>query len=109
MDINIVIKITPEHVKYLRKKVFKILPLFEQQNLGLSKYIHSFIYKLDGFRRLVDQDKLPQFDSALSILIHLYEDSFKENVDLVIIKREVLHCSDLIKKSFKVDDDYGWN
>lgn len=109
MDIDIVIKITPEHVKYLRKKVFKILLLFEQNNQGLPKYTHSFIYKLDGFRRLVDKDRMPQFDSAIAILTHLYKDICKGNADLEIVRREVFHCSDLIKKSFKVGDDYGWN
>ena len=102
MDIKIAI--TPSHVNYLRKKVFKILPLFEEENKGLSKYIYSLIYEIYGLRSLVGEDYKPQFDSILSILSHLYEDSSKANIDLVLIRSEVFHCSDLIKKHFKVDE-----
>ena len=98
---DITISITPSHVEYLRRKVFKILYLFEENNDGLSKYIHSLMYEIHGLKNLLEESKIPQFDSVLSILYHMYEDSYKTNVDMQNIRSEVFHCSDLIKKSFQ--------
>lgn len=102
MDIKITY--TNKDVQYFRGKVWKLIPLFQSNNLGLTKYLKSLIYEFEGSVKLISEANAPPFKSAIGILIHLHEDSIKGNYDFLSIRKEIFNCSDLIKKSFKVVD-----
>nr|BDD47808.1 hypothetical protein 9 [Bacillaceae bacterium] len=96
--------VTIEYVNKLIGKIFKILPLFEEKNEGLSQYIHSINYEIYGLQYVVEKEDIPTITSLIGILEHFYDDSLQPDPDIKVIRREVLHCIDLIEKSFGVGD-----
>lgn len=93
-------KITLSYVKRLKNSIFKILPLFEEGNDGLTQYLDSLIYELCGLHNMLENDKSSTLLSVIAILEHFYDDSLSANVDINLIRREVLHCLDIIDKTF---------
>lgn len=98
-------EITVEYVAKLKNSIFKILPLAEEKNDGLLQYIDSLIYEIYGLQYLVEKDKQDILMRIVSILEHFYDDFIQPEYDINVIRREVFHCLDLIKKSFKVGDE----
>lgn len=99
---DITISYTPEDVKYLRKKAWVLIPLFEEKNAGLTKYLESLIHEMNGWVKSVNKDVAPFLKSAICILRELHEDSIKGDYEFTFIRRQIFNCSDLIKKSFRV-------
>jgi hypothetical protein len=97
-------RLTVEYVNTLKNKVFKILPLFESNNIGLPQYIDSLIYEIYGLQYVIEKEYHYAITTLNSILEHFYDDSVQPEVDIKQIRREVLHCLDFIEKSFKVGD-----
>lgn len=93
---------TPEDVMYLRKKVWKLIPLFQDKNAGVTKYLESLIHEMNGWVKSVDKDTAPFIKSARCILRELHDDSIKGDYEFTFVRRQIFNCSDLIKKSFKV-------
>lgn len=96
-------KVNNKYIKYLKGGFFKCLCLFEEKNEGLSAYIKSFNYELYGLYYLLE-DENDTIITLLSILKHLYENSFEFEPDLKLIRSEVFHCINLVDKIFKVGD-----
>jgi len=97
-------KITNEYVTSLINKFYKLLCLFEEENIGLPQNIDSLIYEIYGLQYLVEENQIPTVVTLISILEHFYDDSLQSTVDIKVIKREVFHCMDLIEKSLRVGD-----
>ena len=75
-------------------KIFKILPMKEENCLTWDIYIESLLYELIGCNELVEEFKNnADFLSLLSILKNLSKED-----DVKVIRREVFNCLDLIKK-----------
>jgi len=96
-------EITPKHVEKLKNKVFKILPLFQSENVGLTRYIDSLIYELEGLRNRLNEEQESMMITIISVLEHMYDDSLSPSPDIDIIKREVFSNISLIEKMFNGD------
>lgn len=96
-------EITRTHIKKLKDKIFKILPLFQSENEGLTKYIGSLIYELEGLQNRMSDEKGSMLITIVSILEHMYDDSLEPKPDIEIIKSEVFGCLTLIEKMFSGD------
>lgn len=86
------------YYKTLIDKLYKCLCLFEEKNEGLVSFIHSLAYEIYGLQYHVKEKELPIIESLTVILEHLYDDSLQVEYDLTIVRREIFHCMDLIKK-----------
>ncbi|ARF70770.1 hypothetical protein B7C51_25200 (plasmid) [Paenibacillus larvae subsp. pulvifaciens] len=87
------------YLKSLIDRVYKILPLYEEQNEGLFTYIQSLIYELNGFKWIRESGIVAEYYSLLATLESLSDDAIcfsKENE--CVIKREVFKCITIIKK-----------
>jgi hypothetical protein len=85
--------------KALVNKVYKILPLYEESNVGLFANIQSLIYELHGILIVIHSlNKNANFLSLIAILESLSDDSLFFDLDHETVKREVFKCLDLVKK-----------
>lgn len=95
--------------KYLEKlvdRIFKILPMFEEKDGGLHKYINSLVVELLGFQELV---KRLEVESEYVILVSTLKSLASHVIDFEddkkVIRKEVFKCLDLIKKIRKKHDE----
>lgn len=77
--------------------VFKILPLYEEQNVGVSTYIESLIFELDGLQDVVSIKHSYEYISLLSTLSSVGKEVVKADSKKPIVKREVFKCINIIK------------
>lgn len=89
-----------KYVKYLIDSFFKCLCLFEENNEGLTKYIDSLKYELEGLKNLVEDEYQDVVQILINILEHFYDDSLEPEPDLKRIRSEVFRCTNLISKTF---------
>lgn len=97
-------KITKTHIETVTGKIYKILPLFEDRNSGLTTYIGSLIYELVGMSARLNARQNSMLQTIVDTLEHVYDDSLAPDPDLEIIRREVLGCTNLFKKMFEQGD-----
>lgn len=77
--------------------VFKILPLYEEENAGLEIYVESLLFELYGLDKVVDVKQSYEYLSLLSTLESVSMEIAKEDGKKSVIKREVFKCINLIK------------
>lgn len=77
--------------------VFKILPLYEEQNIGIETYVESLIFELDGLQDIIDIKYSYEYISLLSTLASVNKEVKKEDSKKSVIKREVFKCINIIK------------
>jgi hypothetical protein len=77
--------------------VFKILPLYEEQNVGVATYIESLIFELDGLQHVVAIEHSYEYISVMNILTSVKKEAEKEGNNKPVIKREVFRCINIIK------------
>lgn len=86
-------------LKSLIGKLFKILPLYEDKNAGLTRYLESLIYKLEQSENVFgDKNNGAEFGSILLTLHAIKADSIQFDRDKSFIKSEVFHLIDIINK-----------
>lgn len=100
-------KITKTHYETIKGKIFKIFPLFEQQNEGLPSYINSVIYEFEGLRTHLNKQQDSMMQTIISRLEHFYNDSLAPNPDLELIRNEWHSSMNLIDKMSKLGDKNG--
>lgn len=87
---------------YLNKlvdRLYKILPLYEEKNRGLFRYVQSVIFELEGFRdRYPDIGSMPDFESVMNTLEEISNQSILFSADKKLIKSEVFRIIGIIKK-----------
>lgn len=96
--------ITPHYKKYLKNKIYKLLPFFEENEENLPRYLDSLIYEMYGLQYLVDDKLHPMVVTLICILEHFYDECILGDYDIEIIRREVFHCLDLIEKFIKEEE-----
>ena len=96
-------EISKSYIDKLKDRLFKILPLMEEKNEGITSYIDSLSYEIYGLQYLIDENAQPLIITILSILEHLYDDSLQPEINLRQVKRELFHCLDLIEKHYGDD------
>lgn len=77
--------------------VFKILPLYEEQNVGVETYVESLIFELDGLQEVIAIEHSYEYISLLSTLASVKKEVAKESSKKSVIKREVFKCINIIK------------
>jgi hypothetical protein len=87
-------------------RIYKILPLFEEKNDGLFRYIQSLIYELNGMFYVVNSLQLnAEYLSLLATLESISDDSMFFENSKEPIKREVFRCIDIVKRIEKSSNE----
>lgn len=89
-----------QYFNRLKSKVFKLLPLFEENNIGLTVYFDSLLnYEINGMRLYVEQiENMGEYVDLQLTLLSLLQHIKENNVTHRQVKREVLKCTNLIDK-----------
>lgn len=99
-------KKTVFYLESVVSSVFKILPLYEEKNSGLSKYIESLVFELDSFQDTFYVEESPEYGSLMNTLRSLKKEVDKEDSKKSTVKREVFKCINVIKNlSGKIGDE----
>jgi hypothetical protein len=77
--------------------VFKILPLYEEGNVGIETYVESLLFELYGLEESVEIEHSYEYISLLSTLESVKKEIAKESSRKAVIKREVFKCINIIK------------
>lgn len=77
--------------------VFKILPLYEEQNVGVEIYVESLLFELYGLEESIEIEHSYEYISLLSTLESVKKEVAKDDSKKSIIKREVFKCINIIK------------
>ncbi|UGO51077.1 hypothetical protein PQE70_gp224 [Bacillus phage vB_BanS_Nate] len=77
--------------------VFKILPLFEEKNVGVDTYIESLLFELYGLQEAVNVEHSSEYISLLSTLESIRAEIGRENSRKATVKREIFKCINIIK------------
>lgn len=91
---------TKKIINYLNlsvNSIFKILPLYEEKNIGVSTYIDSLLFELYGLDNAISIDGSGEYISLLSTLESIKLEVIKEDGTKKVVKREVFKCINLIK------------
>lgn len=85
------------YLNSLVNNVFKILPLYEENNMGVSIYVESLLFELYGLEHSVDIDNSSEYISLLSNLESVKLEISRENSRKPTVKREIFKCINIIK------------
>jgi hypothetical protein len=77
--------------------VFKILPLYEEKNIGVKTYIESLLFDLDSYEDVVKHNQNAEYVQLMLALNSLKKEVARENSQRSIVKREVFKCINVIK------------
>lgn len=87
------------YYKSLRGKVFKILPLYESNNDGLTRYIASLIFEMEGFLyRIKSEESLQEMISIISTADSLYDSSLFMDMSNEDVKSEIFKCLSVVNR-----------
>lgn len=75
--------------------VFKILPLYEENNANLDSYISSLIIELDGLESYINYE-LSEFVTLIAVVSSLQHET-KKTANQDIVKREVFKAIEISK------------
>jgi hypothetical protein len=85
------------YLNSLVNSVFKILPLWEEQNVGIVTYIESLLFELDGLQDVVDLEHSAEYVSLMSNLASVRKEVTKQDSKKPVVKREIFKCINIIK------------
>lgn len=77
--------------------VFKILPLYEEKNVGVITYVESLLFELYGLEEAIDMEHSYEYVSLLSTLESVKKEVSKTESKKSVVKREVFKCINIIK------------
>jgi hypothetical protein len=77
--------------------IFKILPLYEEQNVGVKTYIESLLFELYGLEDAVAIKHSYEYISLLSTLESVKKEVSKQDSKKQIVKREIFKCINIVK------------
>lgn len=83
------------YYEFLINKVFKTLPMKEECNPDLGKYLESLKREIIGNMTLVNNLK---FDGYFIALLNKIQFLISENYDNTVCRKTVFECIDLVKK-----------
>lgn len=81
----------------LINSVFKILPLYEEKNVGVNTYVESLLFELYGLDEVIDMEDSYEYISLLSTLESVKKEVANPDSEKKVIKREVFKCISVIK------------
>jgi hypothetical protein len=77
--------------------VFKILPLYEESNVGIETYVESLLFELYGLDKVVDVKNSYEYISLLSTLESVKVEVTRKESKKSVVKREIFKCINIIK------------
>lgn len=77
--------------------VFKVLPLYEEQNVGVHKHIDSLLFELYGLEKSVLINHSYEYISILSTLESIKKEVILNDDNKAVVKREIFRCINIIK------------
>lgn len=87
------------YYKSLRGKFFKILPLYESSNDGLSRYIASLVLEMEGFLyRIESVEATQEMLSIIATADSLYDISLFMDVSHEEVKSEIFKCLSVVNR-----------
>ena len=91
-------EITNLYLKTMIGSIYKILPMYDDNNVTLQDYLDSLYVQLVGASEFYDELKYNQrFYSIINIIQYFRTNEF----DKKICKREVLKCTNILDKLLK--------
>lgn len=82
-----------------KNRVFKILPLIEENNKGVNHYIESLLFELSGLKNAVEGVKdSSNYISLVSGLEAILEETVVQTKDFRFIRSEILRLVNLVGK-----------
>ena len=96
----IMLKKDERFITYLKmtiNNVFKILPLYEEENAGLPRYIESLHFELKSLEEIFDVGDAYEYIALLNTLKSLNTEVLKNDSEKHVVKREVFKCINLVK------------
>lgn len=85
------------YLKSLVNSVYKILPLYEESNVGLDIYIRSLLFELDGLDNVVPLENSDEYLALMSNLNSIMNEVVSVDSKKSVVKREVFKCINIIK------------
>lgn len=94
------VSISPQYFDSLIDKIFKILPLFEENNVGLSQNIDSLVeYELHGLQiQIGELGNSNDFTVLLLTLKSISQHVNENTISHKDMRREIFKCITLVKK-----------
>lgn len=83
----------------LINSVFKILPLYEEKNVGIETYVESLLFELYGLDKVIKIENSYEYISLLSTLESIKKNVTNQDSEKKVIKREVFKCISIIKNA----------
>lgn len=83
----------------LISSVFKILPLYEEKNLGIETYVESLLFELYSLDKVIKIENSYEYISLLSTLESIKKNITNQDSEKKVIKREVFKCISIIKNT----------
>lgn len=87
------------YLDILINSVFKILPLYEEKNVGIKTYVESLLFELYGLDKVINIENSYEYISLLSTLESIKKEVDNPDSDKKVIKREVFKCISIIKNA----------
>lgn len=81
----------------LVNSVFKILPLYEENNVGVEVYIESLLFDLYSYEDVVHTSDSAEYISIMLTLTSLKKEVVNKDSKKSVVKREVFKCINVIK------------
>jgi len=87
------------YLETTKSRVFKILPLLEERNEGVFRYIDSLLFELYGIQYVVQEikDSTPYL-SVLATLESILDETIVETKDFKFIRSEIFKTITLIER-----------
>lgn len=87
------------YLEVLKNRVFKIIPLYEEKNAGLSHYIDSLTFELDGLQYAVEGFSNSHiYISIISTLESILNEVLMNRKGFKFLRSQVLDTLSLIEK-----------
>lgn len=77
--------------------IYKILPLFEEKNVGVDTYIESLLFHLYKLKKVVLLPYGHEYVTLLATLESLKDEIKKPDSEHAVVKREVFKCINIVK------------
>jgi hypothetical protein len=87
-------------IRYLKASIhgiFKILPLFEEDNVGIIKYVDSLLFTLYSLDKALDLSHTKDYVDVLATLESVKEEINKKEPSHAVVKRETFKCISIVQ------------
>ena|SRR5690606_27125006 len=77
--------------------IYKILPLFEEKNIGVDTYVDSLLFTLYSLDEVVDVKYGDEYITVLATLESVKKEIVKPGANHSVVKREIFKSINIVK------------